>query len=94
MLDLKHDLRGTGSCRHYTGMSQPLCGTAEELQLLTKLSSIQNCPVMCLSDLSYNGSKGQPVTGTSEVLNWSFWLFPIYEYRLSSDTVFGQHFEL
>lgn len=65
---LKHDLRGTGFRRHLTEVSQPLCGTAQELQLLTKLSSIQNCPVMCLSDLSYNGSKGERATGTSEEL--------------------------
>lgn len=65
---LKRDLRGTGSRRHLTEESHPLCGTAEELQPLTKLSSIQNCPVMCLSDLSYNGSKEKHVTGTSEEL--------------------------
>lgn len=43
--------------RHLTETSQLLCGTAQELQPLTKLSSIQNCPVMCFSNLSYNGSK-------------------------------------
>lgn len=91
---LKHDLKGTGSSRHLTEISQPLCGTTQELQPLTKLSSIQNCPVMCLSDLCYNGSKEEHATGTSEELALvllvvsPLWIPNILRYR------FGQHFEL
>lgn len=84
---LKHNLRGTDSCRHLTEMAQPLCGIAQELQPLTKLSSIQNCPVICLSDLSYNGRKRDPVSGTSEELGLVFlvvshlWIQNILRYR-------------
>lgn len=54
--------------RHLIETSQLLCETSQELQPLTKLSSIQNCPVMCFSNLSYNGSKGEHVSETSEEL--------------------------